>query len=254
MRSATADETRDEAAAHYSRAIDLAKRGGYEAALQEFDVAYALSPQFSVLYNIAQAEMALNHPGEAIETFSQYLREGQERIPDARRQQVEALMTSLEFRRAALSIAADRPGARVTVDGKEAGTTPLDGPIRLDAGTHRLTARVDGITVLIRIVSLRESERQTVQLTLPLPSSKAAAATAREAVARAIAAADVAARAATEAEVASRVATAAAEREKSIAATRASSFSAARAATAQAQHEAAVAAARSQSSPGGGGR
>jgi tetratricopeptide (TPR) repeat protein len=254
VRSASADETRDEAAAHYSRALDLATHGHYEAALQEFSVAYTISPQFSVLYNIAQAEMALGHLGEAIETFSQYLSEGQEKIRDVRRQQVEALMALLESRRAELSIIADRPGASVTVDSKDVGTTPLDGPIRLDAGIHRVTARVDGITVLIRIVILRKSERQTVQMTLPSPTSKAAAAAAREAVSRAVAAADAAARAATEAEAASRAATAAAEREKWIASTRASSFAAARAATAQAQHEAAAAAARSEATPGGGGR
>ena len=251
MRFAAADEARDAAGAHYAQGIELAANGNYEAALQEFSAAYAISPQFSVLYNIAQAQTALDHPTEAIALFARYLSEGKDRIPEARRQRVEALMASLGSRLARLSITTDRPSARISVDGREVGVTPLAEPLRVDAGTHTVLAKVEGIPVLIRIVVLREAEQQTLDLELPAPSSKAAAAAAREAVAKAIAAADAAARAAGEAEVASRVATAAAEREKSITATRASSYSAARAATAQAQHAAAEALARSRATPGG---
>ena len=250
-RFASADEARDAAGAHYARGIALARNGGYEAALQEFNAAYALSPEFSVLYNLGQAQMALDRPTEAIELFTRYLAEGKERIPDARRQRVEELMTSLRSRLATLSITTDRPSARIDVDGRDVGATPLDQPIRVDAGTHTILAKVEGIPVLIRVVVLREAEHQALDLELPAPSSKAAAAAAREAVAKAMAAAEAAARAASEAEVASRVATAAAEREKSITATRAASYSAARAAKAQAQHEAAEASARSRATPGG---
>jgi tetratricopeptide (TPR) repeat protein len=254
VRFAAADEARDAAGAHYARGLELAKNGNYEAALQEFNAAYAISPQFSVLYNIGQAQIALDHPSQAIELFARYLSEGKGRIPEPRRQRVETLISSLSSRLATLSITADRPNAQINVDGGDVGATPLAEPLRLDAGTHTVLAKVEGIPVLIRIVVLREAEHQTLDLELPAPSSKAAAAAAREAVAKAMAAAAAAARAADEAQVASRVATAAAEREKSIAATRAASYSAARAATAQAQHQAAEAAARGRATPGGGGR
>ena len=251
VQTASADEARDAARAHYARGLDLAKAGSYEAALQEFDAAYAISPEFSVLYNVGQAQIALDHPTQAIDAFSRYLSEGKDRIPDARQQRVQGLIAALSSRLAALSITTDRPGARISVDGRDVGATPLAQPARVDAGTHTILAKVEGIPVLIRVVVLREAEHQTLELELPAPSSKAAAAAAREAVAKAMAAAETAARAASEAEVASRVATAAAAREKSIDATRASSYSAARAATAQAQHEVAEAAARSRATPGG---
>jgi hypothetical protein len=251
---AAADEARDAARAHYARGIELANNAGYEAALQEFTAAYALSPQFSVLYNIGQAQLALEHPSQAIELFARYLSEGKDQIPDARRQKVQALMASLSARLATLSISTDRPSADITVDGRDVGATPLAEPVKIDAGTHTILAKVEGIPVLIRIVVLREAEHQTLDLELPAPSSKAAAAAARDAVAKALAAAATAARAAAEAEVASRVATAAAEREKSITATRAASYSAARAAKAAAEHETAEASARGRATPGGGGR
>ena len=253
-RFATADEARDAARAHYARGIELATKGGYEAALQEFSAAYAISPEFSVLYNLGQAQMALDHPSEAIDLFARYLSEGKERVTEARRQKVEGLMAALTSRLATLSITTDRPSAHIDVDGRDVGATPLAQPVRVDAGTHTILAKVEGIPVLFRIVVLREAEHQALDLELPAPSSRAAAAAAREAVAKAMAAADAATRAAAEAEVASRVATAAAEREKSITATRAASYSAARAAKAQAEHEAAEASARGRATPGGGGR
>jgi len=253
-RFAVADEARDAAGAHYVHGIELARNGSYEAALQEFNAAYAISPQFSVLYNIGQAQMALDHPSQAIEVFARYLSDGKDRIAAARRQRVEELMAALSARLATLSITTDRPGAHISIDGRDVGPTPLTEAARVDPGTHTVLAKVEGIAVLIRIVVLREAEHQSLDLELPAPSSKAAAAAAREAVAKAVAAADAAARAAVEAEVASRVATAAAEREKSFSATRASSYSAARAATAQAQHEATEAATRARATPGGGGR
>jgi PEGA domain len=253
VRAATADDSRDDARAHYARGLDLAGHGGYEAALEEFNEAYAASPQFAVLYNIGQAEVALGRPLEAIETFSQYLQDGQDRIPRARQQQVKDLIALLESRLAELFITTDRPNARITVDGREVGSTPLSKPVRLAPGTHRLSATSEGAPALIRIVTLGEAERQTLELELPAPSAKAAAAAARAAVAEAVAAAAAATRAAAAAEAAARIATEAAqspaERAKSAAATRAASTAAARAASAAAAAAAAEVMARGRGTP-----
>jgi tetratricopeptide (TPR) repeat protein len=255
---AAADEERDAARSHYARGLDLAAHGGYEAALQEFNEAYAISPQFAVLYNIGQAQVALGHPMEAIETFSEYLQDSQDRVPRTRRQQVKALIAFLESRLGELSVTTDRPNARVSVDGRVVGSTPLRKPIRVAPGTHKISAALEGAPSLVRIVTVGEAEHQTVALELPAPSAKAAAEAARAAVAEAVAAAAAATRAAAAAEAAARVATAvalsSAEREKSETATRASSAAAARAATAAAAAAAAEIMAHVRATPGGGGR
>ena len=213
VQTAAADEARTVAGAHYARGLELAKGGAYEGALQEFDAAYTISPQFSVLYNIGQAQVALDHPTKAIEALGKYLSEGKERIPEARRQKVQAQMASLGSRLAALSITTDCPGAFISVDGRDVGATPLADPVRVDAGTHTIAVKMDGIPVLFRIADSASGGAQTLQLDVPAPSSKEASAAAREAVAKAMAAADAASRAAAEAQVASRVAAAALERE-----------------------------------------
>ena len=250
VQTAAADDARTTAGAHYARGVDLAKDGKYEGALQEFNAAYVISPQFSVLYNIGQAQMALGHPTQAIEVLGKYLSEGRDRIPEARQHKVQAQMASLSSQLATLSMTTDRPGARISVDGHDVGATPLAEPVRVDAGTHTISVKVDGVPVLVRIVILREAERETLAFDLPAPSSKAAAAAAREAVAKAMAAAAAASRAATEAEVASRVAAKALERERSLVAGHIYSYQAARAAAAQAEHEDAEMWARSRATPG----
>jgi hypothetical protein len=90
-----ADDPRGSARAHYARGLELASQNGYEAALREFNEAYAISPQFAVLYNIGQAHVALGHSLEAIEVLSRYLRDGQDRLPPGRREQVQAQLAHL---------------------------------------------------------------------------------------------------------------------------------------------------------------
>lgn len=86
---ARADSSRDLARGHYARGVELAGKNSYVEALQEFNQAYVVSPEFAVLYNIGECHIALGHPKEATEALSRYLREGGERIPAARRELVK---------------------------------------------------------------------------------------------------------------------------------------------------------------------
>jgi tetratricopeptide (TPR) repeat protein len=97
--NARAEQTEERALArgHFSRGLELAQTGSYEAALAEFKLAYQLSPHFSVLYNIGQAELALERPALAVETLRRYLVEGGEQIEPARRAEVTStIATELE--------------------------------------------------------------------------------------------------------------------------------------------------------------
>src|SRR5690349_18009259 len=101
------EDPREAAGARYARGIDLANQGLYEAALEQFNAAYATSPHFAVLYNIGQAQIALGRPIQAIEALSKYLHDGADQVPLSRREQVRAQIGLLESRLAELSIATD---------------------------------------------------------------------------------------------------------------------------------------------------
>ena len=69
------------------------------------------------------------------------------------------------------------PGARVTVDGRDVGTLPLDGPLILEAGRHDIVAVRPGLeTMAVEVVA--ETETQVLNLHLRLtPLSRRTAVT-----------------------------------------------------------------------------
>lgn len=163
---AAGGDPRELAATHYARGIDLAKQGLYEAALEQFNQAYATSPHFAVLYNVGQAQIALGRPLEAIEALSTYLRDGGEKVPLSRREQVHAQIALLEAKLGELTISTDRSGVAIRVDDRDIGRTPLFQPIRLAAGTHTITASPPDGTRITRVVTLAEAERQRLDLAI----------------------------------------------------------------------------------------
>ncbi|HVV52568.1 MAG TPA: hypothetical protein VHO06_23070, partial [Polyangia bacterium] len=98
-RPGRAEDPRSDARAHYAKGLELAGQRGYEGALREFEQAYAISPQFAVLYNIGQARVALGQTAQALEALTRYLHDGGARISPERRAQVER---QLAWLRAAL--------------------------------------------------------------------------------------------------------------------------------------------------------
>lgn len=162
-----ADASREAAREHYNRGVELATKGQYLLASDEFKAAYEASPNFATLHNIAQAELALGRVEEAIEVFRRYLREGGDQIPVERREQVARHLALLEARFGALTIDTDPPGATVQVDGAEIGTTPLPSPLRLRAGTHAVSASRAGHQPVTKAVTLGEGEGQRIALSLP---------------------------------------------------------------------------------------
>jgi hypothetical protein len=161
---APTEDARETARLHYARGLELAGQADYEAALREFTEAYRVSPHFAVLYNMGQAQFALGRPAEAIESLSKYLRDGQEQVPPARRQEVQAQIALLESLFAELTIATDQSGVLITVDGREVGRTPLYQPIRLATGTHKVSATMEGMAAVNRTVTLAPGDRQVLNL------------------------------------------------------------------------------------------
>lgn len=177
-------DPRGAARAHYARGLELASQNGYEGALREFNAAYALSPEFAVLYNIGQAHIALEHPGEAMEALGRYLRDGGERITPVRRAQVQAQIAFLHAslpnpdlspeadaaraeaaaagaaaggalasavqlapaaaRAATLAIRCPEPGLKLTLDGKSVDAATGARGIPVRPGAHRLALAAPG--------------------------------------------------------------------------------------------------------------
>jgi hypothetical protein len=179
--AARADDPRSDARAHYAKGLELAGQRGYEGALREFEAAYAISPQFAVLYNIGQAQVALGRTREAVGALTRYLNDGGDRISAERRGEVERqiawlrsslpnpnLPSEAEAERATAAAAgeaiaaasenarlpSDRPGTlavrcaepglKLTLDGKHVDPALSARGVALPAGPHRLALALPG--------------------------------------------------------------------------------------------------------------
>jgi tetratricopeptide (TPR) repeat protein len=253
-RPCLAHDAREAAAKHFEKGFAAAGRGDFEEALQEFNEAYAVRPHFGVLYNIGQAQIALGRPLGAIETLGRYLDEGGDQIAADRRGQVSAQIAALEARLAHLSIRTQHPGARIVVDGRSVGRTPLPRSIDLAAGRHEVVASYDGSESTTGTVALGDGELRVLVLELPAPTPESAAAAARQAVLEAASAAEAARSAAAAADAALRVMALTQATARATAASRLASASASRAAISAAGAAAVEEAARGHAAPAGGGR
>jgi tetratricopeptide (TPR) repeat protein len=136
------------AATHFDRGVKLYEERDFRTALVEFERAYALSPQYRVLYNIGQCRYQLEDYVGSLQAFDKYLSGGSEQIPQDRREQVQASINELRGRVAHVRVVANVDGAEVTVDDAIVGTTPLPAPLLVSAGRRKIATRKAGRSVV----------------------------------------------------------------------------------------------------------
>jgi hypothetical protein len=165
-------DAREEAAEHFKRGADLYDDEDFRAALIEFRRAYALAPNFKVLFNIGNVQYQLGDYAGALKTLQQYLDEGGPRIEADRRAAVENDIERLKQRVAYLAITVDVAGATILVDDVEVGTTPLSEPVAVSAGRRKISARKSGHREDQKVLDLAGGDRQDLTLVLePLSQS-----------------------------------------------------------------------------------
>src|SRR6188768_4477158 len=79
----------EQARRHFGQGLKLYKDGDFDAALVQFERAYAVKPNFKVLYNIAQCHFELRQYVEARDTLSRYLKDGAGSIEAERQSAVQ---------------------------------------------------------------------------------------------------------------------------------------------------------------------
>lgn len=126
----------------------------YHQAIAAFERAAALTPSADLWFNIARSYEELNEFEPAAEYYRRYLRD---RVDPPDRARVEERIASLEERAEAARVAArqtpttgtirvdvDVPGATVSIDDREVGTSPVALPLTYPQGEHIVEVRMDG--------------------------------------------------------------------------------------------------------------
>ncbi|MCS6798582.1 MAG: PEGA domain-containing protein [Myxococcota bacterium] len=139
---------------HFQAGLVHFRERRFRDAIRAFELAGSLVPSADLWFNIARAHEELGELEPAVQQYRRYLRD---RVDPPDRQRVEAHIAALEERiEAERAARRDRPttgtllvratvdGAAIAIDGRPAGQTPLDVPMTLPAGTHRLEVRAEG--------------------------------------------------------------------------------------------------------------
>jgi hypothetical protein len=147
-----------------SRAIELVRVRDFAGALDFFQKAYDLSPSYLILYNIGKMAAATRDPARALEAFERYLAEGASEIEPERRDEVESEIRELRLLVGALTVVVDEAGAEIEVDGRLRGRAPLDEPLWLVPGDHRVV--VVGSRTETRRVHVEAGDAETLSVKL----------------------------------------------------------------------------------------
>lgn len=155
-----------EARKRFDQAIALVEEGSFAEALAEFEKAYSLRPNVTVLFNIAMTHAALGHAVEAVDVLEKYLLDGGNSIPQPRREKALAELARQKSRIALLEFDIQPAGAEVRVDGNRAGNAPLALPVRVGLGVHKISVSREGYVPQERTVRVASDERVRVDVSL----------------------------------------------------------------------------------------
>lgn len=133
-----------EADRHFKSGVALFKEAKFAEALAEFERAYEIAPHPLVLYNIAGCHRELSHYGEAVKFYKRFLDEGKTKVPKDRLAAAQTELEGILARIARITVAAP-DGAMLTLDGADLGTMPIEMPLMVAPGEHKVVVRQQGM-------------------------------------------------------------------------------------------------------------
>jgi hypothetical protein len=158
--------TKAEALQRFNRGVELSREGDPRAALVEFRRAYEMLPNYRVLYNIGQVSYELQDYVTALRSFEEYLATGGAEVPRKRRAEVEKEIEKLRPRVATAAVSVSVAGAAVSVDDVAVGKAPLEAPLRLNPGKHRVKATAEGKRDAAQTIDVAGGDSVKVELKL----------------------------------------------------------------------------------------
>jgi len=154
-----------EADRHFKSGVALFGEAKYAEALAEFERAYEIAPHPLVLYNIAGCHRELSHYADAVKYYKRFLDEGKGKVPKERLAAAKTQLDGILQRIARITVGAP-DGATLTLDGTELGTMPLEMPLMVAPGEHRIVVTSQGMKDAERTVRVASGDVVDVAMKL----------------------------------------------------------------------------------------
>jgi hypothetical protein len=165
------------------RGFELREKGKDEAALAEFQHAYDLKKGARARAQMALAEQALGRWIDAEAHLAEALQRTGDPWIARNRALLEQALGEIRQHVGSLELSGGTPGAEVRVNGRVAGKMPLDGPLRVEAGSVALEVRASGYLPVLRTINVPANGLAREPITLVAVSVRAVPDTAPQAAA-----------------------------------------------------------------------
>ncbi|MCC7382609.1 MAG: PEGA domain-containing protein [Deltaproteobacteria bacterium] len=139
--------------------------GDYAAALARYQSAYDMYPSPKIFFNLAKTNDKLGNPAAAVAFYDRFLAEGGIEPGSSLYRDASAAREAIAATLGRLTFQANVLGAKLFVDGKEAGQMPRD-PLLVAAGTHEVVAQLPGYSTFHGNVTVGAGETQALTITL----------------------------------------------------------------------------------------
>jgi hypothetical protein len=156
----------EEARKHFNEGVRLSAAGKVPGALDAFQKAYDIIPNWRILYNIGQTSRHVRDYARSLRAFERYVSEGKDDIPRARRAEVDKEIATLKPLVGRLEITSNVEGAEVFIDDRSVGTTPIAEPVLANGGKRRVRATKEGMAPFTEEVAVKGGGSQKLELNL----------------------------------------------------------------------------------------
>lgn len=151
----------------FERGVVEMEAGRFQPALDAFNESLAIRATQVALLNAGKCLESLHRPREALQAYERFLVDFRTEATAPRRAHAEERIRELRATMGTLAITVDVAGAAVSLDGEPIGTSPLAEPVMLPAGTHVVTARVEGRPEATATATVRAGEAGQLVLRVP---------------------------------------------------------------------------------------
>jgi hypothetical protein len=147
----------------YNEGLKAAKLGQWDKARTFYLGAWRVQHHPQIAANLGRAELKSGKHRDAAEHLTYFLREAPS-IDPADRKRTQELLVEARAKVGTLTIAVNRDGAEIRIDGTSAGAAPLKGEVFVEPGRHSVEARLEGYMPTQATQELRAGSEARVDL------------------------------------------------------------------------------------------
>lgn len=129
---------------HFARGTTAFQQGDNDAAIAEWNAAYAADPRPLLQYNLSQAFERAGRLPEAITALDTYLAHAESNDPNQADARARIVSLRERISHTAVRIIGGPESATILIDGEDKGRTPRPDPITVAPGSHRIVIRQTG--------------------------------------------------------------------------------------------------------------